>query len=160
MLWRLLAMPLYNMAESIVDGCRDRVQPSPGSVVYCDLAFGYMDHSGIYIGNGQIVHLSGRGNIEIVSPRQFIDGGTACNIYVSCHETWSVGSEAVAQRAKNMVGRSRDYNFILDNCHQFSAGCLNGNFGNSLNFLWMLKDESKKHMGSNCWRYWDIQLFD
>ena len=155
---RLLLMPLYNMGESIVDACRDQVQPKIGSVLYCDLAFGYADHSGIYIGNGKIVHLSGKGNIEIVTPKQFIDGGTACSIYVSCKETASVGCKDTAKRARSMVGRSRSYNFILDNCHQFSSGCLTGDFDNSHNFLWMLKDESSKKINSNSWRYWDIEL--
>ena len=159
MLWKLLAMPIYNMAESLVDACRDQVLPEVGSVVYCDLAFGYMDHSGIYIGNNEIVHLSGNGDIEVVSPKQFIDGGTACSIYVSCRETEAVGSRSVARRAESMIGSSRDYSFLIDNCHQFSAGCLTGDFDNSNNFLWMLKDESKKILGSNSWRYWDIKLF-
>lgn len=148
------------MAESIVDACRDQVWPEIGSVLYCDLAFGYMDHSGIYIGNGEIVHLSGKGNIEIVSPKQFIDGGTACSIYVSCRDTAPVGSANAARRAKEMVGSSRNYNFLIDNCHQFSAGCLTGDFDNSCNFLWMLKDESSKRINSNSWRYWDIELFE
>lgn len=152
-------MPLYNAAESIVDGCRDKVHPKIGSILYCDLAFGYMDHSGIYIGNNQIVHLSGDGNIEIVSPKEFIDGGTACSIYVSCQDTSAVGSANVAKRAKNMIGTSRNYSFIFNNCHQFSAGCLSGDFENSHNFLWMLKDESAKWLGSDTWRYWDIELF-
>jgi uncharacterized protein YycO len=155
-----LAMPIYNALESIVDECRDQVQPAVGSVLYCDLAFGYMDHSGIYIGNGQIVHLAGNGNIEVVTPKQFISGGTACSIYVSCSGTSAVGSKIVGQRAREMVGQARSYNFIMDNCHQFAAGCLTGDFDNSSNFLWMLKDQSKRTLGSDTWRYWDIKLFD
>lgn len=153
-------MPLYNMAESLVDVCRDKVLPCIGSVLYCDLFFGYMDHSGIYIGNGEIVHLSSKGNIEIVSPKQFIDGGTACSIYVSCRETIAVGSVTAANRARTSVGTSRKYNFLLDNCHQFSSGCLSGNFNNIHNFLWMLKDESKKNIDSDSWRQWDINFFN
>lgn len=160
MLWKVLTMPLYNMGESIVDACRDPVWPEIGSVLYCDLAFGYMEHSGIYIGNEEIVHLSGDGNIEIVSPKQFIDGGTAVSILVSCRDENAVGSVQVASRAKAMVGRSRNYNFLTDNCHQFSAGCLTGDFDKQINFLWMLKDESAKKLNSNTWRNWDIELFD
>lgn len=156
----LLGRPVGNMLESIVDACRDQVHPTIGSILYCDLAFGYMEHSGIYIGNNEIAHLSGKGNIEVVSPKLFINGGTACHIYVSCQETWSVGSYDVAERAKSMIGRTRDYNFILDNCHQFSAGCLTGDFDNSCNFLWMLKHEAEKKIGADNWRFWDIELFD
>jgi hypothetical protein len=155
---RLPISPLYNVAEGIVDACRDQVQPEIGSVLYCDLALGYMDHSGIYIGNNEIVHLSGKGHIEIVSPKQFINGTTACSIYVSCRGTSSVGSAAAAKLARDMVGTSRNYNFILDNCHQFCAGCLTGDFENACNFLWMLKHESEKQLGSDTWRFWDIDL--
>lgn len=157
---RLLAMPLYNMVEGIVDACRDQVCPAIGSILYCDLAFGYMEHSGVYIGKNKIVHLAGNGNIEVVSPQQFIAGGTAVSIYVSCRATSAVGCMEVAQRARAMVGQSRDYNFIIDNCHQFSTGCLTGDFDNSANFLWMLKDQAKKELGSDNWRLWDIKLFD
>lgn len=154
-MWWLLTKPVLNMAEGIIDACRDQVQPEIGSVLYCDLAFGYMEHSGIYIGNRQIVHLNGRGQIEIVSPRKFIDGGSGVHIYVSCYNSIAVGSEFVADRAQNMVGISRDYNFIFDNCHQFSAGCLTGNFDNASNFLWMLKDVAKDKLSANTWRVWE-----
>lgn len=157
---RLLAMPLYNMVEGIVDACREQVQPAVGSILYCDLAFGYMEHSGVYIGNNRIVHLAGRGDIEVVSPKQFVSGGTGVSIYVSCRDTHAVGSSIVAERALERVGQSRDYNFVMDNCHQFSAGCLTGDFDNSSNFLWMLKDESKRKLKSDTWRLWDIQLFN
>ena len=160
MVWHLLSVPFVNMAESIYDGCRDKVVPVPGSVLYCDLAMGYMEHSGIYVGDGKIVHLSGEGAIEVVSPKQFIKGGTAINIYVSCKDEFAVGSPAVARRAKSKVGYVREYNFLMDNCHQFSAGCLTGAFDKHINFLWMLKDEAKINLGSNTWRHWDIELFN
>ena len=153
-------MAICNIIESIVDTIRDNVKPKIGSVLYCDLAFGRAEHSGIYIGDNQIVHLSGKGNIEVVSPKQFIDGTTAINILVSCKDTEAVGSEEVANRAKKMVGKKRDYSFLFDNCHQFTAGCLNGDFENHNNFLWMLKLETSEHLGSDTWRHWDINLFD
>lgn len=148
------------MLESLVDACRDKVQPIIGSVLYCDLAFGYMEHSGIFIGNNQIIHLSGSGNIEVVSPKKFISGGTACSTYVSCNGTEAVGSKIVAERASRMIGTTRNYNFILDNCHQFSSGCISGDFNNSHNFLFMLKNESNNELNSNSWRHWDINLLD
>lgn len=155
----LLPMPIINFAESFVDNViRDKVYPKPGSVVYCDLAFGYAEHSGIYVGNNEIVHLNRHGKIEKVSAKRFIDGTSAISIYVSSSMNLSDGSEKVAERALNSIGRYRDYNFILDNCHQFSSGCLTGNFENSDNFLWMLKDTAKKVLGSDEWRVWDREL--
>ncbi len=155
---RLLIKPLYNMAESIYDSCRDHVEPELGSVLYCDLAFGYMEHSGIYVGNNEIVQLNRSGVIECVSPKKFVSGGSACNIYVSCDGLESVGSSKAANRAVEMIGKIRGYNFIFDNCHQFTAGCLTGDFDNSKNFLWMMKQESEEVLGSDNWRYWDIDL--
>lgn len=147
---------VYNFAESFVDNVVfDKVKPVPGSILYTDLAFGYMEHSGVYIGQNQIVHLNSAGKVEIVSPDEFL-GHTAISIYVSSKGTDSVGNDNVAKKANYMVGASRDYNFLMDNCHQFSAGCMNGNFNNSSNFLWMLKDEAKKYLGSDNWRVWDL----
>ena len=48
----------------------------------------------------------------------------------------------------------------MDNCHQFTAGCLTGNFEEAKNFLWMVKDASAEVLGSDNWRHWDIDLFD
>ncbi|QOH81206.1 lecithin retinol acyltransferase family protein [Plesiomonas shigelloides] len=153
-------MPLYNFTEAIIDNyLRDKVdEPVLGSVVYCDLAFGYAEHSGIYIGNGKIAHLNKYGCIEAVTPKEFIDGTTAISIYVSCSDffAFATGSDEVAERAKSMLGCSRDYNVILDNCHQFSAGCLTGNFENANIFLWMVKDEAKKVILATKWRVWDL----
>jgi len=161
-----LGTPVVNLAEGFVDRVfRDMVDsPQVGSVVYCDLAAGYGDHSGIYIGNNQIVHLDGSGNIEVVTPTQFVNrlGGfnTAMSIYVSCNETTPVGSYLVSDRARIQIGKERDYSLLLDNCHQFTSGCLHGDFDNSHNFLWMLKDEVKTHLNGNSWRIWDTELFD
>lgn len=160
-MWKyLMAMPVINTIESVIDSCRDQVKPTIGSILYCDLAFGYMEHSGIYIGENKIVHLNRDGDIEVVSPKKFIDCGTAVSIYVSCRGTASVGSRKAAERAKKMLGSYRDYNFIFDNCHQFISGCLSGDFENAHNFLWMLKNEASNRLGSNTWRIWDIELFD
>ncbi len=149
-----------NVAKSLVDGVRDKVTPKQGSVVYCDLIVGVASHSGIYIGNNEIVQLSGSGRIERVSPKKFIRGGTAVNIYVSCYEDEAVGSVLAAERARSQVGCRRNYDPMSDNCHRFSAGCLTGDFGSSNNLLLGLKNLASDILGSNTWRQWDIELFD
>ena len=84
-----------------------KVTPVPGSVVYCQIIAGVADHSGIYIGNNRIVHLNGSGDIEVVSPKEFLNrmGGfnTAFNIYVSSKNGKAVGSNLVAKRAKESL---------------------------------------------------------
>lgn len=131
-----------------------RVQPIPGSIVYCNL-FLNTEHSGVYIGNNQIVHLNRYGNIEIVSPKEFISGTPANAIYVSCNNGMPVGCEVTAQRARDFVGGVRNYNVFFDNCHQFSASCLGGEPDNRLTILTMLKLQSDITLNANQWLHWD-----
>ena len=149
---------IKHIGEYIIDEIKGRVTPVRGSVVYCDLTLGngFAEHSGIYIGNNEIVHLNRHGQIEIVTPQQFISGATAgSEIYVSCEGEWAVGCEVTADFAESMVGSTRNYNVLIDNCHQFSAGCLLQNSENPNNFLWFLRDEATKRLGADNWRLWD-----
>lgn len=145
-----------NAAKHVVDNyVRETVYPVAGSIVYCDLACVF-EHSGICIGDGYIVHLDGNNTIDIVSYKDFLKrlGGfnPAFTIYVSCTDTTPIGDTTTALRAIEMAGTYRDYNIILDNCHQFTSGCITGNFENSDNFWWMLKDTVEKKYPVNCWR--------
>lgn len=54
-----------------------------------------------------------------------------------------------------MVGKKRNYNLLLDNCHQFASGCITGDFENNDNFLFMLKHTAKEHLNLDTWRVWD-----
>ena len=147
---------VVNTGESFVDNVfRDAVTPVRGSVLYCDMAFGNMDHSGIYVGRNLIVQLGRSGDIEYVSPREFIEGTTAISIYVSCIDESAVGYERVADRAEASVGSTRDYSFLTNNCHIFCSECLTGQ-SNSDTFRWMLKHTVEQMMGVNTWRVWDI----
>lgn len=136
----------------------ESVTPVPGSVVYCDLAGG-LEHSGIYVSRNQIVHLNGSGFGEIVSPDEFCNRLGGLNftntIYVSCDEDSAVGDCNAVSRALEMVGKKREYNALLDNCHQFTSGCLTGNFDNADNYLWTLKDTSKQEINATVWHKWD-----
>lgn len=76
------------------------VEPVPGSVVYCDLGAGFIEHSGIYIGNGRIVALERDGRIIDRTPEGFMKGTPAFGIYVSCSGDHAVGSRKAAERAR------------------------------------------------------------
>ena len=68
-----------------------------------------------------------------------------------------MGSEEVALRSIEALGDKRDYNILFDNCHQFTAGCLSGDFDeNASNFLWMLKMEVESYIDADSWRVWNI----
>lgn len=154
---------LLNLLESFVDNVfRDTVsEPAIGSVLYCDLAFGLGAHSGIYISDNTIIHLDGDGIVKPTTPDEFLDRldglNTAISIYVSCCDVTPVGSENVALRAINAIGNERSYNLLFDNCHQFTAGCLTGDFDNNAsNFLWMLKMEAEYYIDADSWRVWNM----
>ena len=129
--------------------------PEKGSVLYCDLSFGIAEHSDIYVGDNRIVHLNGKGEIEAVSPAAFLSPFVLQDIYVSCMENSAVGSERVATRALSMVGKKRNYNLAMNNCHQFTTGCLTEDFENSSNLLTFLKMQAKDTLGADTWHLWD-----
>ncbi|MGL5040262.1 MAG: lecithin retinol acyltransferase family protein [Aeromonas sp.] len=150
---------MKNLSKSFVDNViNQRVTPKIGSVVYCELFFGLGDHSGIYLGDDQIAHLDGSGQIEVVSTIAFLNRlhgfNSAMSIYVSCHDNNPVGNQTYAERAKNYIGKRRDYHVLLDNCHQFTSGCITGDFENADNYMIMLKSTALKSLGANNWLVW------
>lgn len=105
-------------------------EPAIGSVLYCNLAVA-LEHTGIYVGDGKIVHLNGNGIIESVSFEEFVKRLEGCNPSVSIFcavdaKGNSIGNELVAERALEMVGNRKEYNLLMDNCHCFTAYCLTG----------------------------------
>lgn len=138
---------------------RKYVKPVEGSVVWCDL--GAVEHSGIYVGNGKIVHLDGSGMVETVSYSEFMDrlGGwnNAINIFVSCKNGKPVGSKKVAKIAKKWVGKERSYSLLVDNFHRFSAGCVLDDFDEGEKFLYFnqLATICGDEMGVDEWGVWD-----
>ncbi len=150
---------LKKIGEHLYDNyVKDTVsEPAIGSVVYCDLAFGSSEHSGIYIGNGKIVQLDKYGYIKEVSVSEFTEGTTSLSIYTGCKNGIPVGDVKFAERAiLYKIGiHKRDYNVILDNCHQFSAACISGDPDNANNFLWMLKYEFEQETGVDSWLVWN-----
>lgn len=156
--YALLYPLVKNIAESYIDNVlRDKVEPVRGAVLYCDLFLGYVEHSGIYIGNGLIIHKNSKGLIERVTPEQFISGTSALSIYVSSFNNNAVGSEQVASRAESLLNQHQEYNFITRNCHQFCSYCLTGDKENYNISLALLKNESANILNSNEWRVWDYK---
>lgn len=145
--------------KRLVANLKEYVYPQPGAIVFCDLALGSAEHSGVYIGHDQIVELSGDGNIQCVSYKQFRDGDilsprTGVTIYLACDWKGNVLSDlSIAERARRMVNTTRDYHLLFDNCHQFTAGCITGDFENPINFMSMLNQEIRNYHNSTLeWR--------
>ena len=156
---------------------RDKVTPQPGSVVYCDLWL-TVEHSGIYVGNGQISNIVVDGLAE--STVSFSDASSFTSksmlgrrIYVSCNSNGAVGNKSVGRCAAKHVGTRSFYGLVIKNCHQFSSKCVNqaSNAAAEIS-LWehvldalpgetwepsitALKKNAKSKLGATKWRLWD-----
>lgn len=109
-----------------------------GSVLFCKL--GPAEHTGVYIGDGKIVELSGNGKIQITNPAGFVAGFPyTTKIYVACDSNVPISRDSIARRAKHLVGHERSYNVFFDNCHQFTAGCITGQYENNNNYFYLLE---------------------
>ncbi len=133
-----MAIPfLSDLAESILVELRDKIKPVPGSVLKCDLALGHACHTGIYIGNDEIVEVTnedGEAMVNIVSPSEFLDGQpnsmirSGINIYVATDGAGkALGSRKIAARAKRLAGKSLGgYDIFDNNCHKLTVRCVTG----------------------------------
>lgn len=148
------AFPLLENFGQTQAAVSEHSLPRPGSVVYTDLIPGHMQHSGIYVGNGQIVERNRAGEICLVGPEQFTNGGLGLRIHVSSAGDHAVGSPAIAERALAQVGKREDYHLLLNNCHQFTSGCLTGNFSNADGLLRLLKISVCRVLGAEEWMVW------
>ncbi|WP_085725519.1 lecithin retinol acyltransferase family protein [Pseudomonas sp. R37(2017)] len=96
----------------------------PGSIVACDLGLGLLDHTGIYIGQNQIVERNGDGNIRKVSITTFINASTlrtGVTLYAACANGRLIASPEIAKRAREVVGTDAGYHLIDNNCHKLTA---------------------------------------
>lgn len=116
-----------------------------GTPVYCNLAV-LVEHSGIYVGNGKIIHLAneGGGVIEKVTPERFVarlDGmNPSTPIYYACSKETGkpLARKIFAQRAEKKLG-AYAYNLAYKNCHGFTRGCITGEFKN-VDMTWKIDD--------------------
>lgn len=118
---------IYNGVKSFIDNVfRPKVKPKIGSVVYCSLIPSVIEHSGIYVGDNEIIHLNRLGYIEKVSIEKFIEKTPSITIYVSSRNGDSVGNIKISDRALSKLGKKLKYNIVNCNCHQFSSSCITG----------------------------------
>lgn len=185
---------LWNMAKSFVGGIakvglkpikyfidshfRDKVIPEAGSVLYCDLWIA-AEHSGIYVGDGQIANIVVTGlaesEVKLSDAADFTSKSTiGRKIYVSSSGNWAVGDDAVAHGAIKHVGQQSFYGLVIKNCHQFSSKCVvdyAGYESSMMDKLWQqmngffsveweptiiqLKRDAEDKLGADKWLLWD-----
>lgn len=157
---------------------RDPAQPVPGSVLYCDLWVA-VEHSGIYVGDGQISNIvvdgAAMASVERCGPQSFTSKSTlGGKIYVSCDKHGAVGHPWVARGADAHVGERSFYGLVIKNCHEFSTKCVEyvGHAApdKSLEdqvWSWVpdlatweptlkhLKSTAEDKLGASTWRLWD-----
>lgn len=161
---------------------RDKVTPVPGSVLYCDLWVA-VEHSGVYIGEGEIADIVVEGFAEAVVNRSSASCFTSKStlgrkIYVSCNKHGAVGHKAVGQYAERQIGQRSFYGLVIKNCHDFSRRCVNRvadvqveasflerMFDHDFDVTWeptvkALKAAARDKLGATKWRLWDWQDSD
>ncbi|MFI3199190.1 MAG: hypothetical protein QX196_12815 [Methylococcaceae bacterium] len=120
-----IPMGIKSLKYFIDSTFRDKVTPVVGSVLYCDLWLA-VEHSGIYVGDGDISNIVVDGlaesEVKLSSPRSFTSKSTlGRKIYVSCDKYGAVGDDAVAHGANAHVGERAIYGLVIKNCHHFST---------------------------------------
>ena len=170
---KLLFKPIKYFIDSKF---RDTVTPVPGSVLYADLWVA-VEHSGIYVGDGQISNIEvegfAEGAVRRCGPPSFVSKSKlGKKIYVSCNSQGAVGHDDVAAGADNHVGERSFYGLVIKNCHQFSEKCVNyaerrdgeeeSSDHSELNETWeptitSLKSAAKERLGATKWRLWNWQ---
>ncbi len=170
---RLCWKPIKYFIDSTL---RDKVAPVPGSVLYCDLWVA-VEHSGIYVGNGNISNIVVDGFCESIvmldTARSFTSKSTiGRKIYVSCDGDGAVGDAMVADKANLDVGERAFYGLVFKNCHQFSTRCVQqaaradavfpvfDRFRLDADEAWeltlrALKSTARRKLGATKWRLWD-----
>ncbi|MBT1446486.1 TMEM222 family protein [Shewanella sp. JM162201] len=100
--------------------------PKPGALMCC-YVYGVIEHTGIYLGDGQIAELHGSGLIRAVSANRFLHGRTGSQIFVAAdarHQCLAV--EDAAKRGADALFQYRDYDLLGNNCHRFVWYCISG----------------------------------
>ena len=132
--------------DKVAAELRDCVDLEPGSIVYCNL-FGALEHSGIYVGGGQIVELTGKGEIRMTNISGFTEGTGSSGVYVACHNGKVLSCNSIKNRAMRQEGDETDYHVLFNNCHKFTSSCLNGDTNNLDTSFWLLGMEVKNYFG-------------
>ncbi len=97
-----------------------------GAVVGCEI-FQFFEHTGIYIGDGQIVELAGSGLVRSLSFNRFLSDRSGAELIFSTYTAVDIiGSEIAANRAIEQIYSYQDYDLLRNNCHRFTYSCISG----------------------------------
>ncbi|MBM6645116.1 hypothetical protein [Bacillus sp. RIT 809] len=136
------------------------LEPGLGSPIYCDLLFGAAEHSGIYIGDFEVMQLNGNGLVEVVSLFEFTDNISTISrdIFFPVDKSNSLPIEFKDAYWKAILNEDEKlkYNVVTNNCHKFTSGCLTGDFEQNNQPLDFMKCTAEKVYGKQVeWCRWD-----
>lgn len=112
----------------------DPVSLEPGSIVVVSLGL-FFDHTGIYIGNNEVIELFGNGHIRSISFDHFLFGGeekgdfsprTGLDVFTATYKNKVIHSEDIKNRAIQLKNKKIEYNIFKNNCHMLSGYCFQG----------------------------------
>lgn len=114
---------------------KDNIKLIPGSIVVVQLGF-FLDHTGIYVGDGKFIELYGDGTINLISKEDFLHGAykndfparTGVNIYVATIDGKPILLKEAKERAIYLYENVKkiEYDIIRNNCHMFTGFCVFG----------------------------------
>lgn len=113
-----------------------RVKPKRGSIVKVELALGAASHTGVYVGNGEIVEIYVEDSMAIVrkvDKDEFLSCSTVRTgsvVSVASSDNKALCSEEIAARAEAELERCSggrgEYGLFSNNCHAFTRYCITG----------------------------------
>ncbi len=142
-------------ASSVVAHMKDKVdEPAIGSVVRSYL-YG-AEHTGIYVGNDEIIHWTRHSKVERC-PKEDFKSWSSISIYVACKGTEPVGYPQAAKYAEEHEDEGEEergaYDPTTNNCHMFVVECLTG--GEKCEPRWEEPNEyCKELLRADNWRVW------
>lgn len=112
----------------------DPVSLEPGSIVVVSLGT-FLDHTGIYVGNNEVIELFGNGHIRSISFDHFLFGGekegdfsprTGLDVFTATYKDKVIHSEDIKNRAIQLKNKKIKYDILKNNCHMMSGYCFSG----------------------------------
>ncbi|GEM_PF-1715237 len=111
---------------------RRRFNPVIGSILRTELIKGVADHSGIYIGDNQIIEITqenGFGVVNITDLNDFVHSSfarTGTTIYIAIDRLSKdvIFNKKISIIAKKHIGKRNHYQLMEDNCHSFVHKCI------------------------------------
>lgn len=123
---------------------RHRFYPKIGSILRTELIAGGADHSGIYLGNGEIVEIAekdGKGCVEVTDLNNFVHSSSArtgVSIYIAIDRLSKdiIFEKNIVDVAKKYIGNKNKYQLMKDNCHSFVHKCIINEDFDKITLVW------------------------